>query len=123
MIPGITSALSAVNAFGTKLDVTANNSANANTNRFQKSRVEFQEQAPTATGVEAILEQVTSPTVRGMQVHPPASQRADLSAEPSNVDLGEEMLNLILTQRGFDANAKVIQAQDETVGTLLSLMA
>jgi flagellar basal-body rod protein FlgB len=123
MISGITSALSAVNAYGTKLDVTANNIANANTNRFQKSRVEFQEQAPTATGVEAIVEQVTSPRVRGAQVYPPASQPADPSADASNVDMGEEMMNLILTQRGFDANANVIQAQDETLGTLLSMMA
>jgi flagellar basal-body rod protein FlgC len=105
MISGITSALSAVNAFGTKLDVTANNIANANTDRFKKSRVEFQESAP-GLGVTAVVEQVAAPQF----------------VEQSNVDLGEEAVNLMMAQRGIELNAGVIRAYDAALGSLVSII-
>jgi flagellar hook protein FlgE len=42
--------------------------------------------------------------------------------EQSNVDLGEEFVNIILTQRGFQANLKVISAEDEMLGSLLNII-
>lgn len=35
--------------------------------------------------------------------------------EASNVDLGNELSNLIMAQRGFSANAKVMTTTDELV--------
>jgi len=43
------------------------------------------------------------------------------SLEQSNVDLAEEFSNLILAQRGFQANAKVVNASDELIQELLNL--
>lgn len=119
MVSAISSALSAVNAFGMNLDVTANNIANANTARFKKSRVDFQESTPAGSGVTGVLEQVDTP---GVQILQETSQGPQL-VEQSNVDLGEEMMNLMITQRGYEANAHVIHTQDEVLGSLLSIMA
>lgn len=43
------------------------------------------------------------------------------SLEMSNVDLGAEFTNLIIAQRGFQANSKVITSSDELLQDLLNL--
>ncbi len=43
--------------------------------------------------------------------------------EGSNVDLGEEMIELISTMRAYEANQKAIQAQDETLGKAVNEIA
>ncbi len=41
--------------------------------------------------------------------------------EMSNVDLSEQMTDMIVTQRGFQANSKTIQTADTLLETVLSL--
>ena len=41
--------------------------------------------------------------------------------EMSNVDLSQELTNLIIAQRGFQANSKVITTSDEVLQTLVNL--
>ena len=43
------------------------------------------------------------------------------SLEMSNVDLGQEFTNLIISERGFQANSKVITASDEVLQDLVNL--
>jgi flagellar hook protein FlgE len=43
------------------------------------------------------------------------------SLEMSNVDLTEQFTDMIVTQRGFQANGKVIQTDDTLLDTVLSL--
>lgn len=43
------------------------------------------------------------------------------SLEMSNVDLGAEFTNLIIAQRGFQANSKVISASDEMLQDLVNI--
>ena len=43
------------------------------------------------------------------------------SVEMSNVDLGQEFTNMIVAQRGFQANARVITASDELLQDLVNL--
>ena len=42
--------------------------------------------------------------------------------EQSNVDIGREFVNIILMKRGFQANLKVISAEDEMLGNLLNII-
>ncbi len=42
--------------------------------------------------------------------------------EQSNVDIGREFVNIILIKRGFQANLKVISAEDEMIGDLLNII-
>ena len=39
----------------------------------------------------------------------------------SNVDLSQELTNLIVAERGFQANSKVITTSDEILQTLVNL--
>ena len=43
------------------------------------------------------------------------------SLESSNVDLAKEFTNLIIFQRGYQANAKVITTQDQLSQVLLNI--
>jgi flagellar hook protein FlgE len=43
------------------------------------------------------------------------------SLEMSNVDLGQEFTNLIIAQRGFQANSKIISSSDELLQDLVNL--
>ncbi|MFO7760788.1 MAG: flagellar hook-basal body complex protein, partial [Desulfobia sp.] len=43
------------------------------------------------------------------------------SLEQSNVDLGEEFVKLITTQRGFQANSKIVTTTDEMLNTLINM--
>ncbi|NMB16811.1 MAG: flagellar hook-basal body protein, partial [Firmicutes bacterium] len=43
------------------------------------------------------------------------------SVEMSNVDLAQEFTNMIIAQRGFQANSRVISASDEMLQELVNL--
>ena len=43
------------------------------------------------------------------------------SLEQSNVDMGQEFVKMISTQRGFQANSKIITTVDEMLGELINL--
>jgi flagellar hook protein FlgE len=42
--------------------------------------------------------------------------------EQSNVDIGKEFVNIILIKTGFQANLKIISAEDEMIGDLLNII-
>ena len=41
--------------------------------------------------------------------------------EESNVDLSEELVNMIIAQRSFQANAQMIRAEDEVTQTIINI--
>lgn len=43
--------------------------------------------------------------------------------QTSGVDLGKEMTDMIVEQRGFEANIDAIRTQDEMIGTIIDLKA
>lgn len=112
MIFPVSSALSAVTAFQKKMDVTANNVANVDTDGFKKSRVNLSE--GSHGGVEASVQQIDSPG------YPKETIRNDTieETESSNVDLAEEFTDMIVTKAGYTANLKTIKTQDEILGSL-----
>jgi flagellar basal-body rod protein FlgC len=42
--------------------------------------------------------------------------------ETSNVNLEEELPDMMVTQRTYEANLKVLQTQDKMLGTLLDIL-
>ncbi len=55
---------------------------------------------------------------------PNSAGRGGISAgtlEMSNVDLSEEFTNLIIAQRGFQANSRIITVSDEMIQELVNL--
>jgi flagellar hook protein FlgE len=121
MSDAFNAALSALGAFSQKMDVTANNMANVNTNNFKKSQADMEETYPS--GVKVSISQVDTP---GDLLPPddalPPSERNKIQ-ETSNVNLAEELVNLITTQHAMSANIKTITTEDEMQKTLIDILA
>lgn len=115
MLSGISSGLSALKAIQTRTQATANNTANINTDGFKKTRVSMVEAEPQ--GVTTNVQQVLTP---GPMVYEP-TQAGEVLVEKSNVELTEELPQMMIDRRGFQANIKMIKAQDEMLGSLLDI--
>ena len=113
MISALNSTVSALRAFVTKLGVTADNIANANTDGFKKNRVNFQ--TDQNGGVRVEIRRDETPGFR----YGVTENGETLEKETSNVDLTEEIPNLMVTKRAYQANLKTIETQDEMLGSLL----
>ena len=115
MVSGIHSALSGLLAFQKKVDSIANNVANVNTNEFKKTRVTLANQDPQ--GVKANVQKIETPGPLAVEQTPDGEKLVELS----NVELSEELPNLMLSRRFFQANLKVIETEEEMLGSLLDL--
>ena len=110
-------------AFQRKTNVTANNIANAHTDGFKKSRAALstiQPQGVTATAEP--VEQVEASEAITAERTKHSQQQVEESNEESNVDIGEEMVNLLAGQRAYEANVRALEATDEMVGSLLDII-
>ena len=112
----IQSTLSAIQAFGAKMGVTANNIANVETEEFKKS---------TATLVEGPKEnvevEITQPDIPGSVVAEVTDGQLT-EKEMSNVDLAEEIPQMMLAQRGYEANLATIRTQDEMLKSIIDII-
>ena len=115
MISAYQSGLSALQAFGTKIQSNSNNIANANTEGFKKTRVTLAESMPQ--GVKANVEKISTP---GTTVFQETGAGTDV-VELSNVELSSEIPEMNLNSRFYQANLKTIETVNDMTGTLLDL--
>ena len=116
MISSVNSTLSALQAYKTKMGVTAYNVANVNTDEFKKSKATLKEGANGDVQVE--INRVDTPghhyqEFMGDQV---------VEKESSNINLEEEIPGMIVTQNAYEANLKTLQTQDNMLGSLLDIV-
>lgn len=116
MISPLDSGMSAISAFFVKMNVTANNIANVNSDGFKKSRTTLKE--GQYGGVEPNVDQVNTPDLTTLI----SENGEDRQVEASNVDLAEEVTDSIAAEAGYKANLKTIQAYDEMIGSLLHII-
>jgi flagellar hook protein FlgE len=116
MISPVSSTVSALQAYNSQLEVTSNNIANVNTDEFKKSKATLKEGANG--GVQVDIRRVDTPGHRYQEL---AGDQM-VEKESSNVDLTEELPQMMVTQHAYQANMKVIQTQDEILGTALNIM-
>ncbi len=112
MIGPIDSAASGIAAAQRKIEVSAHNIANQDTDEFKKSRVSQQESV--GGGVETSVGRVSE---RGNVRQPPEGDQV----ERSNVDLAEEMVNLIEAENLLKANVAALETADEVERSLLDI--
>lgn len=117
MVSGIYNSLSGLTAAQTRITTAAHNTANANTYGFKKHRALHQEVQPQG-GVTTTIEQVDTP---GPVVFR-ETENGLIVVEQSNVDLGEEAVNLLLGKRIFEANARALGIQIKTLGSVLDII-
>jgi flagellar basal-body rod protein FlgC len=113
MISAIHTALSGMTAFGKQLEVSAHNVANINTDGFKRTDTTFVE-APNG-GVLPVTQKDNSP---GPAVLKDTTQGL-MQVELSNTDLGQEAVNQIIAQRGFEANLRTLKTADDMLGSIL----
>ncbi len=113
MISALNGTLSALSAFITKLGATADNIANVNTDGFKRNRAALHEDDNGGVRVELSKDQ--SPGLR----YDVIEDGKKVEKETSNVDLAEEIPDLMLTKRAYQANLKTVETQDEMLGSLL----
>ena len=112
MIPGVSASLSALSAFGRKLGISARNLANCNTDGYKREDARI-------TGNAAGLPDVT--LVRSGS--PGALVEEDgVMKETSNVDLACEFPQMMLAQRGYEANLKALKAEGEVMDSILDIL-
>lgn len=116
MIPAVNGTLSALQAYKKSMGVTSNNIANVNTEAFKKSRAILTE--GVNGGVEVAVDTVDTPGHRYQELD--GDRMVD--KETSNVNLEEEIPDLMITQRTYEANLKVLQTRDRMLGTTLDIM-
>jgi len=103
-------AISSILALEKKLDVTANNIANVNTDEFKKNRAIFQ--TGDLSGISVMITKVNTPGT----IQPNG-------LESSNVFLAEEFANLITTQHSNAANVQIIETEAEMRGYIFDVFA
>ena len=116
MIAALNNTVSALRSFVTKLGVSADNIANVNTYGFKKGRATLHEGHNGAVRVE--LSRDTSPGSR----YDVLENNQVVEKETSNVDLAEEIPDLMITKRAYQANLKTLETQDEMLGSLLDIV-
>jgi len=116
MMISVSNTISGLRAHATKLFVSANNIANFATESFKKSRAVFRE--GRNGGVEVEIERVDTPG----PIIPEDGDDPYFAREMFNVDLGEEIPQTILAQRGYEANLSVIRTTDELLGSLIDIL-
>lgn len=116
MIGSVNSTLSALQAYKTRMGVTADNIANINTDEFKKSKAILKE-GPDGD-VQVDIKRVDTPG------HPHREIVGDqlVEKESSNVNLDEEVPEMMVTQRTYEANLKVLQTRNQMLGTVLDIM-
>ena len=118
-INGFGSAIAGMQASAAKAAVAAHNIANVNTDGFQSSQAVIEADAAGQPEVTVSQSSNPGPQVQNDQGLPNSAEFRQLS----NVDLAEESVQLILADIGYRANASVIRAQDEMIGTVLDILA
>ena len=110
------SSLSALSAYGIKMQVTSNNVANWQSDEFKKSQAVFTEGENSNVKVDIQKVETSGSIIAEIQ------DGEMVEKELSNVELAEEIPQTVVSQRGYEANLKTIQVQDEVMERLIDMV-
>ncbi len=111
MLDGINASLSALSAFSTRLDVTANNLANMQSENFSSSDT-VMEEVPSG-GVRARVRRQGLSDQESQQENTGQNNQPSLYPQNNNVDVIHDLASLIETKFAFTANMKALQMQNQ----------
>lgn len=114
MISTIGSSLAALSAFSTKLSATAGNVANCATDGYKRTEATISEDNQGLPGIALRKVETAGATVQDSE----GSLR-----ELSNVDLSQEIPQMIIARRGYEASLKTLETQKEILKATLELLA
>jgi flagellar basal-body rod protein FlgC len=117
MISATQSALSALQAYSTKIEANSNNVANRATEGYKRTRVTLSENQQG--GVRTNIQKTDTPGPTIYDQTATGLERIELS----NVDLGREFPEMMMNTHFFKANLKTLQTADVLFGNILDLKA
>ncbi|MEI8107943.1 MAG: flagellar basal body rod protein FlgC [Verrucomicrobiota bacterium] len=130
-ITGINSTGSALNAEKIRMDVVAQNIANANTTRdldgsaYKRKVVTFESLMPTEPGGYSGVRvaDLTNDETPGEVLHNPQHPHADANGmvQMPNVNLATEMVDLLSSSRAYEANLAVARNAKQMAAKALSI--
>lgn len=99
-----------------RLDTSAHNVANVNTDGFQRQVATAQERPSGGVDVRVDHAEISEEAQRASS----EAKGEGLVTQPENdVSVVDETVNQVAARAAFQANAKALKAQDRTIGTLL----
>ena len=105
-----------INAFFKKMDVTAHNVANLNTENYKRQIAHISEDKNGLPETK-----VTIDNTPGLENPRRAGEPEGPSREMSNVNYAEEAVSMIEAEMGVKANVKALKAAGEMFGSLLDI--
>lgn len=120
MNPAYSIALSGMNAYATRVDVSANNVANALTPDYRKQ--EAVQSAVTGGGVAIEVREIAADSYEAYQPDAPAANEQGYVSLP-NVDYAAEAVEQRMAVAGYTANASVIRTLSAMDRDLLDIKA
>jgi flagellar hook protein FlgE len=115
MISAINNTISSMKAQEKKMATIANNVANSSTQDFSKTKTEFE---PGKGGsLKVNIDVVNNPPPP-----PPNGDRYTMEITLSSGDLSEDIPEAMITEKAYEANAKVLKTEDEMMGTMLDMI-
>jgi flagellar basal-body rod protein FlgC len=130
VLPGIDVTASALNAEKTRMDIVAQNIANAQTTHgpdgkaYQRKQVSFETVLRAAGGPGGVkVARVKDDTSAGPLVYNPQHPDADAKGmvQMPNVNLASEMVDLISSTRAYEANLAVVKNAKQMARKALSI--
>jgi flagellar basal-body rod protein FlgC len=131
MFGAISTSGTGLHVFRTWLDAISDNVANLNTVRstsqpaFQARYVVAQENAagPNGIGQGASVASIAYGDPQGLIVSDPTNPLADAKGlvRRPNIDLGEQMTQMMMAERGYQANLSVVQKAQEAYKAALEI--
>ena len=112
MISGINASQAALSTFSKTLSNTAGNIANVNTDGYKET-------VATINDDSAGLPQVSLKTSDAPGA---LLQEGGVVRETSNVDLAQEIPQMMISQAGYEANIKALEAQNNVLKSTIDMM-
>ena len=115
IIPGIQQTASALEVNKKRLEVIAQNIANAHTTQgpdggpYQRQMVSFEAYLQDATNYGVAVSSISKDETPGVRIHNPAHPHADENGyvQMPNVSMSKEMVDMIAASRAYEANLSV----------------
>jgi flagellar basal body rod protein FlgG len=113
MIEGIYSSIAGVRTSGKKLANSAGNIANCNTDGYKKTDATITEDA---VGLPDVT--ITRDATPGALIEEPDG----VMRETSNVDLSQEMVQMMIARRVYQANTRALKVQNDALNSVLDIL-
>jgi len=112
MISEISASISGLLTFGNKLSNTAHNIANSNTDGYKTKVATITEDDKGLPKVNLVKSNTSGALV----------EEYGVTRETSNVDLAAEFPQMMIAQRGYEANIQALKTQNEVLKSILNIV-